>query len=200
VTPGVGDIDANAVSVALQYGVPPKDLVNKFSQLRFEPASFTTNRDIPMAKSLVDYIFRYMASKFMSQDEKDAVGTAPRLQAARRRRRPRLRPIRLPQAAVRLRSQMRRDPVLRPLNHISKPASEVASTVGQKSPPSLLDGLKIVGATRRRRDREERLCAGQAPVVFDTADSPASHGLWFGHCPQRVVQQVHQLRRDQRLH
>ena len=54
--------------------MPLKDLVNKFSHLRFAPAGFTPNRDIPMAKSLVDYIFRYMATKFMSQDEKDAVG------------------------------------------------------------------------------------------------------------------------------
>ena len=71
---GLMDSFATAISLALQYGVPLKDLVNKFSHLRFEPAGFTGNRDIPMAKSLVDYIFRYMATKFMSQDEKDAVG------------------------------------------------------------------------------------------------------------------------------
>ena len=71
---GLMDSFATAVSLALQYGVPLKDLVNKFSHLRFEPAGFTANRDIPMAKSLVDYIFRYMATKFMSQTDKDAVG------------------------------------------------------------------------------------------------------------------------------
>ncbi len=71
---GLMDSFATAISLALQYGVPLKDLVNKFSHLRFEPAGFTTNRDIPMAKSLVDYIFRYMATKFMSADEKHAVG------------------------------------------------------------------------------------------------------------------------------
>ena len=71
---GLMDAFATAVYLALQYGVPLKDLVNKFSHLRFEPAGFTTNRDIPMAKSLVDYIFRYMATKFMSQDEKDQIG------------------------------------------------------------------------------------------------------------------------------
>ena len=71
---GLMDAFATAVSVALQYGVPLKDLVNKFSHLRFEPAGFTTNRDVPMAKSLVDYIFRYMATKFLSRDEQDVVG------------------------------------------------------------------------------------------------------------------------------
>ncbi|HVE43426.1 MAG TPA: vitamin B12-dependent ribonucleotide reductase, partial [Planctomycetota bacterium] len=63
---GLMDAFATAVSVALQYGVPLKDLVNKFSHLRFEPAGFTTNRDIPMAKSLIDYVFRYLATKFLS--------------------------------------------------------------------------------------------------------------------------------------
>ena len=71
---GLMDSFATAISLALQYGVPLKDLVNKFSHLRFEPAGFTGNRDIPMAKSLVDYVFRYMATKFMSQAEKDGVG------------------------------------------------------------------------------------------------------------------------------
>ena len=71
---GLMDSFATAVSLALQYGVPLQDLVNKFSHLRFEPAGFTTNREIPMAKSLVDYIFRYMATKFLIADEQDRVG------------------------------------------------------------------------------------------------------------------------------
>src|SRR6185295_3846708 len=71
---GLMDSFATAVSLALQYGVPLKDLVNKFSHLRFEPAGFTTNRDIPMAKSLIDYVFRYLATKFLSRDEQDVVG------------------------------------------------------------------------------------------------------------------------------
>src|SRR4026208_418804 len=71
---GLMDAFATAVSVALQYGVPLRDLVNKFSHLRFEPAGFTTNRDIPMAKSLIDYVFRYLATKFLSRDEQDVVG------------------------------------------------------------------------------------------------------------------------------
>ncbi len=71
---GLMDSFATAVSLALQYGVPLRDLVNKFSHLRFEPAGFTTNRDIPMAKSLVDYIFRYMATKFLDRDAQDQVG------------------------------------------------------------------------------------------------------------------------------
>ena len=75
---GLMDAFATAVSLALQYGVPLTDLINKFSHLRFEPAGFTTNPDVPMAKSLVDYIFRYLATKFLSRAEQDVVGVVNR--------------------------------------------------------------------------------------------------------------------------
>jgi len=62
---GVMDSLGTAVSVALQYGVPIESLVNKFTHQRFEPAGMTTNRDIPFAKSLVDYIFRWLGMQFI---------------------------------------------------------------------------------------------------------------------------------------
>ncbi len=62
---GLMDSLGTAVSVALQYGVPIESLVNKFTHQRFEPAGMTTNRDIPIAKSLVDYIFRWMGMEFI---------------------------------------------------------------------------------------------------------------------------------------
>jgi ribonucleoside-diphosphate reductase alpha chain len=62
---GLMDSLGTATSVALQYGVPIESLVNKFTHQRFEPAGMTTNRDIPMAKSLVDYIFRWMGMEFI---------------------------------------------------------------------------------------------------------------------------------------
>src|SRR4029078_6620673 len=49
------------VSVSQQYGVPVESLVRKFEHVRFEPSGMTRNQDIPIAKSLVDYIFRWMA-------------------------------------------------------------------------------------------------------------------------------------------
>src|SRR5689334_24988222 len=54
---GLMDSFATTVSVALQYGVPLRDLVNKFAHVRFEPSGFTGNQEIPIAKSIVDYIF-----------------------------------------------------------------------------------------------------------------------------------------------
>src|SRR6185436_3994483 len=62
---GLMDSLGTAVSVALQYGVPVESLVNKFTHQRFEPAGLTGNRDIPFAKSLVDYIFRWMGMEFI---------------------------------------------------------------------------------------------------------------------------------------
>jgi ribonucleoside-diphosphate reductase alpha chain len=62
---GLMDSLGTAVSVALQYGVPVESLVNKFAHQRFEPAGMTTNRDIPFAKSLVDYIFRWLGMQFV---------------------------------------------------------------------------------------------------------------------------------------
>jgi ribonucleoside-diphosphate reductase alpha chain len=62
---GLMDSLGTAVSVALQYGVPVESLVRKFTHQRFEPAGMTTNRDIPFAKSLVDYIFRWMGMEFI---------------------------------------------------------------------------------------------------------------------------------------
>ena len=62
---GLMDSLGTATSVALQYGVPLESLVRKFTHQRFEPAGMTTNRDIPFAKSLVDYIFRWLGMEFI---------------------------------------------------------------------------------------------------------------------------------------
>ncbi|HEU5205377.1 MAG TPA: hypothetical protein VFU17_13885, partial [Candidatus Limnocylindrales bacterium] len=75
---GLMDSFATTVSVALQYGVPLRDLVNKFAHVRFEPSGFTGNQEIPIAKSIVDYIFRWLGSRFLSPDEKASLGLIDR--------------------------------------------------------------------------------------------------------------------------
>jgi ribonucleoside-diphosphate reductase alpha chain len=65
---GFADAFAQAISYALQYGVPLQALVDKFSHVRFEPSGMTRNQDIRFAKSIVDYIFRWLASKFLSAE------------------------------------------------------------------------------------------------------------------------------------
>ena len=71
---GMMDAFATSISLALQYGVPLRDLVNKFSHMRFEPSGRTENREIPVAQSIVDYIFRWLASQFLSEEEKEEFG------------------------------------------------------------------------------------------------------------------------------
>ena len=75
---GLMDSFATTVSVALQYGVPLRDLVNKFAHVRFEPSGFTGNQEIPIAKSIIDYIFRWLGSRFLEPNDKAALGLIDR--------------------------------------------------------------------------------------------------------------------------
>jgi ribonucleoside-diphosphate reductase alpha chain len=63
-----------AVSMGLQYGVPPEVYVSKLSHLRFEPSGPTNDPDIRTAKSIVDYIFRWFGKKFLTVDQQEEVG------------------------------------------------------------------------------------------------------------------------------
>ncbi|MBI3987238.1 MAG: vitamin B12-dependent ribonucleotide reductase, partial [Lentisphaerae bacterium] len=67
---GIMDAFGTAISLCLQYGVPVSDLIEKFTHSRFEPSGFTKNPDIPYAKSLVDYIFRWMQLTFPNGQKK----------------------------------------------------------------------------------------------------------------------------------
>jgi ribonucleoside-diphosphate reductase alpha chain len=79
---GFADAFAQAISYALQYGVPLQDLVDKFSHVRFEPAGMTKNPDIRFAKSIVDYIFRWLAAKFLSPEAQYRAGVNNRDEAS----------------------------------------------------------------------------------------------------------------------
>jgi ribonucleoside-diphosphate reductase alpha chain len=75
---GLMDTIGVLTSMALQYGVPLEVLVSKFSHVRFEPSGFTKNADIPMAKSLIDYIFRFLGSRFLAGEARAAIGLIER--------------------------------------------------------------------------------------------------------------------------
>jgi len=66
---GLMDTIATMTSIALQYGVPLKALVDKFSHTRFEPSGFTNNKEIPIAKSVTDYVFRYLGNRYLEIEE-----------------------------------------------------------------------------------------------------------------------------------
>jgi ribonucleoside-diphosphate reductase alpha chain len=65
---------ATAISISLQYGVPLETLVQKFAYMRFEPEGITANPEIPFAKSMPDYIMRWLASRFLDADVQEALG------------------------------------------------------------------------------------------------------------------------------
>ncbi len=71
---GMMNAFATAISIALQYGVPLETLVRKFSYMRFEPEGITGNPEIPFAKSMPDYIMRWLASRFLDTDAQEELG------------------------------------------------------------------------------------------------------------------------------
>jgi ribonucleoside-diphosphate reductase alpha chain len=71
---GMMDAFATSVSLSLQYGVPLAHLVEKFAHMRFEPSGWTGNSELGFAKSIVDYVFRWLGYRFLSTDDKLALG------------------------------------------------------------------------------------------------------------------------------
>ncbi|HZR83455.1 MAG TPA: intein-containing adenosylcobalamin-dependent ribonucleoside-diphosphate reductase, partial [Candidatus Binatia bacterium] len=71
---GLMDTIATLTSMSLQYGVPLDALVSKFSHVRFEPSGFTKNAEVPYAKSLTDYIFRFLGVRFLTPEKRTQVG------------------------------------------------------------------------------------------------------------------------------
>jgi ribonucleoside-diphosphate reductase alpha chain len=75
---GLMDSFATSISYALQYGVPLKFFVDKFSHVRFEPSGWTGNQQVPYAKSIMDYIFRWLGAKFLGPEyAANEAGDAP---------------------------------------------------------------------------------------------------------------------------
>jgi ribonucleoside-diphosphate reductase alpha chain len=70
---GLLDVVATLTSISLQSGVPLKVLVRKFKDMRFEPSGFTSSEEVPMAKSIIDYIFRFLGQRFLNETEKEEI-------------------------------------------------------------------------------------------------------------------------------
>jgi ribonucleoside-diphosphate reductase, adenosylcobalamin-dependent len=79
---GLMDSFATMTSLALQHGVPLNFLVDKFTHTRFEPSGFTKNPEIPMTKSIMDYIFKWLATKFLDRESQSNAGVILREEAA----------------------------------------------------------------------------------------------------------------------
>ena len=70
---GLFDTIATLISMCLQSGIPLKTLVRKFKDMRFDPSGFTNNPQVPMAKSIIDYVFRYLGMKYLSPEDKGEI-------------------------------------------------------------------------------------------------------------------------------
>jgi ribonucleoside-diphosphate reductase alpha chain len=79
---GLMDSFATAISLALQHGVPLRLLVDKFSRTRFEPYGFTENPEIPRASSIMDYLFRWLGSKFTKRDGQESTSNDYQIDAS----------------------------------------------------------------------------------------------------------------------
>ena len=76
---GLMDTLATSISYGLQYGVPLKFFVDKFSHVRFEPSGWTGNQQVPYAKSIIDYLFRWLGQRFLGITEVNEAGETPKL-------------------------------------------------------------------------------------------------------------------------
>ena len=123
---GLMDSFATMTSLALQHGVPLQLLVDKFTHLRFEPSGFTKNSEIPMAKSIMDYIFKWLAIKFLSRDSQEHAGVIIREDLA-------------PTPHVSPKSSNVTTPSASDLSFIDK------VTTATSAPVSVADATKVVG-------------------------------------------------------
>ena len=156
---GLMDSFATAISLTLQYGVPLEALVEKFSHMRFEPAGYTKNPEIPIAKSLVDYIFRWLASKFLTADLKEKVGIISRDEPGPPRRRPATRARRPPRRSRPSRTRRWRR---------SRPRSRRSPASGPRRRPRPPSPARSGSRSRRRRR--------PADLAFEnSADAPSCH-------------------------
>ena len=172
---------ATAISIALQYGVPLETLVRKFAYMRFEPEGITTNPEIPFAKSMPDYIMRWLASRFLDADIAGGARHphARRSARGRRPRTPRRRSARDTAGAATGPAAPAQRPQRRPA------APEAAAAADRPPPPTaaLTDTPPVVpGAHGRPRPR---------PGVQPVRRHDAAHGLLL-HVLE--LRQQHRLR------
>jgi ribonucleoside-diphosphate reductase alpha chain len=148
---GLMDSFATMTSLALQHGVPLQLLVDKFTHTRFEPSGFTKNPEIPMAKSIMDYIFKWLAIKFLSRDSQEEAGVIKRDEAP------------LPTAAPNVTKPTPKD-----VSFIDTVASSInapAQPIGFVMPPRDADGPAIKGAPPIRFQQDAPSCSDCGSIM-----------------------------------
>ena len=163
-----------AVSMGLQYGVPPEVYVSKLSHMRFEPSGLTNDADIRVAKSIVDYIFRWFGKKFLTAEQQEEVGIlTPEVKA------------RLAQAVRRGRGAGRSEP----RRAAGRPDGALQQLGGRRRVrplrrPHGQDGL-VLHVPRLRH--EHRLQLAAAAPLHDARAGLSSGAARFGSGPKRIL-------------
>ena len=220
---GLMDTFATSVSLALQYGVPLRDLVNKFAHVRFEPSGFTGNQEIPIAKSIVDYIFRWLGSRFLPADEQGADrpdrprrgGRLPVAYLLRWRFRrgilPLAEPPRLPEEGPSAIDEAVDPPTDRPsADRRGRRAGAVGVRPGPEGrAPVVTNGARRTamrtatarptGTATARAERDRRLARDDEGRLHRPGGRPQLRRMRLDHGPQRQLLQVPQLRLHERL-
>ncbi|MCZ6734570.1 MAG: adenosylcobalamin-dependent ribonucleoside-diphosphate reductase, partial [Planctomycetota bacterium] len=167
---GLMDCLGIAISVALQYGVPIESLVNKFTHQRFEPMGMTTNSDIPFAKSLLDYIFRWLGMEFLPGYREENIPkrrtVAKKAEANQN----------LPSSPA---DQNRAWSAIEPSTHSGRPVTIRATPNGAKErddqqPPAQIDGPSSTTSTAESQPRDGQATNEQTTAAIAAAIAAAS--------------------------
>jgi ribonucleoside-diphosphate reductase alpha chain len=168
---GMMDAFATAISLCLQYGVPLDALVKKFSHQRFEPSGMTDNREIPFAKSIVDYIFRWMGMTFLEEYRKaNAINRGEENPA------PGASAKALARSQTVSRQKAAPEAVKDDAASVPGRADQTSATEGSRSDGALLPGM-YVGADSKsdRRSPRPGRTARPAPATQASKAAPARH-------------------------
>jgi ribonucleoside-diphosphate reductase alpha chain len=159
---GLMDSFATMTSLALQHGVPLQLLVDKFTHMRFEPSGFTRNAEIPMAKSIMDYIFKWLAIKFLSRESQSEAGVI-------------LRDEPLPPAAVVAPKPVANvaSPTAADVSFIDRVAAAAQQPIGFIATPKDADGPNAKGTTATFRYQQD------APSCSDCGSIMVRNGACY---------------------
>ncbi len=184
---------ATAISIALQYGVPLETLVQKFSYMRFEPEGITQNPEIPFAKSMPDYIMRWLASRFLDADTQEELGILTQEVRARK----------MAEEAASSTASDTAGPRERQRQRLAQGGAR-ADEARRPRGPGLVGrhpdrrGLPA-GADARRRRRADRLAAGPPGPPHGPGPRPGVQPVRRDDAADRLVLHVQQLRQQHRL-
>ncbi|MDY6913285.1 MAG: vitamin B12-dependent ribonucleotide reductase [Planctomycetota bacterium] len=174
---GMMDAFATSISLCLQYGVPLEALVKKFSHPRFEPSGMTTNPDIPFAKSIVDYVFRWLGLTFLEDYRKSNL------------------PVRSESAAPKTSTKaapevVRDDAPSEPDRAEQAPGKEALRPVGSFSP-----GLYVPGTAAKVSEIASSVVTGLAAATI-TAEAGSAQRMSSPHRIERIDQQFSHYQED----